>query len=73
MHQVISNLVHTFDLKKILYEEEIWEDILSFTALAVRSMYNTTLQATPNQLMFRHDIILNTPFIYDWEAIRKCK
>ena len=33
-------------------------------------MYHTTLQAMPDQLIFGRDMILNTTFIADWEAIR---
>ena len=40
-------------------------------AFAVPSTYNTTLQATPGQLVFGRDMILNAPFITYWEAIRK--
>ena len=37
---------------------------------AIRSTQHTTLQATPGHLVFRCDMILNTPFIADWEDIR---
>ena len=36
-------------------------------------MYHTALQADPDQPVFGRDIILNTPFIMDWEAIRQHK
>ena len=26
------------------------------------------LQATPGQMVFEHDMVLNTPFIADWEC-----
>ena len=39
--------------------------------LEVRSMYRTALKSTPILLVFGSDIILNTPFISDQEAIRK--
>ena len=47
-----------------------WSGILSANAFATRSMYYTTLQATPVQLAFGYDMILNTPFIADWGYIR---
>ena len=36
------------------------------TDFVVRSMYHTTLQATPGQLVFYCDMILNTPLIAYW-------
>ena len=36
-------------------------------------MYHTNLQAIPGQLGLRRDMILNTPFIAEWEAIRQRK
>ena len=74
IHQVIANLVRTFDLQNnYLDKEDPWAGILAATAFAVRSTYHTTLQATPGQLVFGRDMILNTPFIADWEAIRRRK
>ena len=31
------------------------------------------LQATPGQMVFGHDMILNTPLINDWEDFRRIK
>ena len=50
-----------------------WSGILSANDFATRSMYHTTLQATPVQLVFGYDTILNNPFIADWEYIRLSK
>ena len=36
----------------------------------VRSTYHTALQAMSDQLVFGCDMILNAPFISDWEAIK---
>ena len=49
IHQVIANLVRTYDLQNInLVEDDPWSDILAATSFAAQSMYNTTLQATPD-------------------------
>ena len=70
IHQVIVNLVHTSNLKNnCLDEDDPWSGNLAATTFAVRITHRTTLQATPEQLMFVHDMILNNPFITDWEAI----
>ena len=71
IHQVIANLVRTSDLKNIyLDKDDPWSGILSATTFAVRNTYHTTLQDKTGQLVFGLYIILNTPFIADWEAIR---
>ena len=53
-----------------LDKDNPWLGILAATSFSVRSTYHTTLQATPVQLVFGHDMIINTPFIAYWEAIR---
>ena len=71
IHQVIANLVRTSDLQNnYLDKDDPWSGILAATDFAARSTYRTTLQATSYQLVFECDMILNTPFIADWEAIR---
>ena len=63
-----------FDSKNNYLDEDCpWSGILAATYFAVQNMYHTTFQATPGQLIFRHDMIFNTPFIADWEAIRLLK
>ena len=46
---------------------------LRLSQYVVCSTYHTTLQATPGQLVFGRNLILNAPFISDREAIRKRK
>ena len=60
-----------YDLQNnYLDEDDPWSGILAATAFVVQSIYHTTLQATPGRLVFGRDMILNTPFLADWEAIR---
>ena len=40
---------------------------------AIRSTYHTTTQATPSQLVFGRDAILNTVFQANWKYIRERK
>ena len=40
---------------------------------AMRATYHTTTQATPSQLVFGRDAILNTKFKADWNLIRNRK
>ena len=74
INKVIANLVHMFDSQKnYLDEDEPWAGILAATAFVVHSMYDTKLWATPGQLVLVCDMILNTPFVTDWEDIMRCK
>ena len=54
MHQVIGNLLLALDISKsanppTIGDDEPWDNILSSVAWAIRSTYNTTLEATPGQ------------------------
>jgi len=74
IHQVIANIIRTFELEtNYLDEEDPWKGILCATAFAIRSTYHTTLQKTPGQLIFGRDMILNIKHKADWEYIRSRK
>jgi hypothetical protein len=74
VHQVIGNIIRTFELKNnYLDDNDPWKGIRSATALAVRSTFHTTLQNTPGQLVFGHDMILNVKHEANWEYIRARK
>jgi hypothetical protein len=48
VHQVIGNIIRTFELESnYLDEDDPWKGILSATAFAVRSTFHTTLRNTP--------------------------
>ena len=74
IHQVIANMIRTFELESnYLDEEDPWKGILSATAFAVRLTYHTTLRKTPGQLVFGRDMIFNIQHIANWEYIRQNK
>ena len=71
IYQVISNLVHMFDCQNnYLYNYDPWSGILLAMDFVVQITYHTNLPATPVQLVFGRNMISNTPFVADWEAIR---
>ncbi len=48
VHQVIANIIRTYELQdNYLDEANPWKGILSATAFAVRSTFHTTLKNTP--------------------------
>jgi transposase InsO family protein len=74
VHQVISNIIRTFELESnYLDEEDHWKGILSATAFAVESTFHTTLRNTPGQLVFGRDMIFNIEHEANWEFICKRK
>jgi hypothetical protein len=78
VHQTIGNMFRTMQpqLKDLVEEnsaEKPWEGILSAIAFAVRATYHTTLGASPSQLVFGRDPILNLPFKANWQLIRQRK
>ena len=53
--------------------DDPWGGVLSATMFAMRATYHTTTQATPSQLVFGRDAILNIKFEADWNLIRQPK
>jgi NADH:ubiquinone oxidoreductase subunit len=50
-----------------------WTGILSAIRQAIRSTVHTTSRATPTQLVFGHDAILNVSFEANWQYIKERK
>jgi hypothetical protein len=74
VHQVIGNIIRTFELEnKYLDDNDPWKGILSATAFAVQSIFHTTLQNTPCQLVLGRDMILNVKHEANWEYIHARK
>ena len=60
IHQVLSDHIRTYELKKYyLDDKDPWARILSATAFALWATYHTTLQAMPGQLIFVSDMIMS--------------
>jgi transposase InsO family protein len=73
VHQVLGNMLRTQRIDDTLSDNKSWENFLSAAAWAIRSTYHTTLDATPGQLVFGRDMLLNIAFKANWEHIRKRK
>ena len=53
VHQVLGNLIRTFELKEnSMDDDDPWAGILTAAAFAICSTVHTTLKATPGQLLF---------------------
>lgn len=74
VHGVLGDMLRTFQLEhNEINPMDPWSDYLAAAAWAIRATYHTTLQASPAQLIFGRDMILNTTFRANWEAIRQRK
>ena len=71
VHQVLGDMLRTKNLQQYDFDAlDPWNDILASVAWAIRSTHHSTLKASPAQLVFNRDMLLNVKFIADWEMIR---
>lgn len=74
VHQVIGNMLRSFDLEEqTLDPKDPWKGYLSSVAFAIRATPHTTLGASPSQLVFGRDMILPIQYRANWERIRQQK
>jgi transposase InsO family protein len=76
VHQTIGNIIRTFEIQESTEKDahsDAIDGILAATMFAIRATYHTTMQATPAQLVFGRDVILNIPYAANWENIRERK
>ena len=75
VHQTIGNMIRTFELydNDGIDDDDPCSGILATVMAAMCSTYSTTTQASPTQLVFGRDAIINTKSIADWDYIRQSK
>jgi hypothetical protein len=74
IHQTIGNMIRSFQVGTLeIDEQDPWSGILAATMFATRATYHTTTQATPMQLVFGRDAMLNIKFEANWAYIRSRK
>ena len=70
IHQVVGSMLKTQDLKEKIFDSwKPWSEILASVAYAIRCSYHSTLQATPGQLVFGRDMLLNIGFQPNYERV----
>jgi transposase InsO family protein len=71
IHQVLRDSVATFELsKQELPEVNPFDSFCASASWAIRSSFHSTLQATPGQLVFGRDMLLDLKFKANWADIR---
>ena len=75
VHQVIGNMIRSAPVKdkRDLDDAFNWDGILAATRRAVNSTVHTTMRASPTQLVFGRDALLNIGFAADWNYIKSRK
>ena len=74
VHQVIHNMIRTIGIRDARDLGHYgWLGVLSAVRQAMRSVVHTTTRATPTQLVFGRDALLNVSFEADWQYIKDRK
>ena len=76
VHQVVQNAIRTSGLADgtgVAYKDYGFTGVLAIVRRAVNSTVSTTTQATPTQLVFRRNALLNVTFKADWDYIKQRK
>ncbi len=72
VHAVIGNMLRTYKLNKFEFDpNDYWSDLLASVAWAIQATYHTVLQASPGQLIFGHNMLLNLNYNAKWKDIQK--
>jgi len=74
-HQTFGKMLDSAQVtdKRDLDEDFGWDPILSACRKAMNSTVHTTARATPSQLVFGRDAMLNASFEADWQFIKQRK
>ena len=74
IHQTIGNTIRTFCIHEMeLDEDDPWAGILGAVMFSTRTTIHSTNRATPAQLVFGCDAILNVRHEANWAYIKECK
>ena len=74
IHQVLGNLIRTYNLQETYVNDaDPWMIILTAESVAVRSMYHSVKVKIPGQLVFGREMILPIKHVSNWSYIRQRK
>ena len=69
VHQIMGNMIRTFVLHEGTQPQDAIPGIFAAIAFGIRSTIHTTTKATPMQLVFGRDSIMNIQHLADWRYI----
>ena len=68
IHQVVGSMLKTKDLVNVVFDVvDPWSDIIASIAFAVRCSHHSTLNATPGQLVFGRDMLLDIAYVPNYQ------
>ena len=71
VHPVLGNMLRAKTQQKYSSDDlDPSSELLASVVWTIYSTHHTTLQVTPDQLVFGRDMLLNLKFVADWEAIK---
>ena len=75
VHQVVHQMIASQGIrdKRDVDEDFGFQGVLSAVRSAMRAVVHTTTRATPSQLVFGRDALLNVSFEADWQYIKERK
>ena len=73
VHQTIGNMICIFDIPSTETVQDQIPGMLEAIAYGIRSTIHMTTRATPMQLVFGRDSILNIKHVADWKYIQSRK
>ena len=73
-HQVIHNMIRSLEIQGAKDLDDYgWDGVLAAVRQAMRSTVHTTNRATPTQLVFGRDALLNVSFEANWQYLKDQK
>jgi transposase InsO family protein len=70
-HQTLHTMLSTMQLGQGEDVHETWSGVLAAVGFAMRATVHTTTRATPMELVFGRDAILNIQFQANWQYIKE--
>ena len=73
IHQVIGNMLRSLDMETCYLMPppfDPFEGIIAAISFAIRSTWSTTMRATPGQLIFGRDMLLNVQHLVNWHYMQ---
>jgi transposase InsO family protein len=70
IHQVIGDSIRSMELHKRPYDDTSANAILQNVAYGLRATYHSSLAASPSQLDFGRDMIVNAVYLANWNALK---
>jgi hypothetical protein len=70
IHQVIGDSIRTMELHKRRFDDTTVNAILQNVAYGLRATYHSSLAASPGQLIFGRDMIINAVYLANWKDLQ---